>query len=86
MDANLHVKQALNHLNKVLNYAPFVQADGHATVYLTREDWMVVADLLLYSEAPMDVLPSTIESYRMAESGQAIELTTADGTISVEMI
>ena len=46
MDPNLHQKQAINHLNKVLNYAPFVAEDGKATVHLTPEDWHVVADAL----------------------------------------
>ncbi|NBB86013.1 MAG: hypothetical protein GVY12_07320 [Bacteroidetes bacterium] len=86
MDPNLHQKQAVNHLNKVLNYAPFVAADGKATVHLTVEDWHVVADALFKMDTPEEMLPDAIQEYRLTQQNRAIELTTDDYVIEVEMI
>ena len=86
MDPGLHVKQALNHLDKILAYYPFVEEDGEATVALTPEDWQVVADALFYMDTPRALFPDAITDYRMAEDQSAILLTVADGTrITVEM-
>jgi len=86
MDPNLHQKQGINHLNKVLNYAPFVAEDGKATVHLTVEDWHVVADTLFKMETPKEMLPDAIQEYRLTQQNRAIELTTDDYVIDVEMI
>lgn len=86
MDPNLHQKQGINHLTKVLNYAPFVAEDGHATVHLTVEDWHVVADTLFAMETPKELLPDAINAYRLAQENRAIELETDDLLIAVEMI
>ena len=66
MDPGLHVKQAINHLNKVLAYYPYVAENGEATVALTPEDWGVVADAFFHMGTPPDVFPDAIESYRRA--------------------
>jgi hypothetical protein len=84
MDPGLHVKQAINHLNKILGYYPYVEDDGQATVALTPEDWQVVADALFYMDTPRSVFPDEIESYEMAEDGRTMTLTTDDCTITVE--
>ena len=86
MDAKLHQKQGINHLNKVLNYAPFVAEDGKATVHLTFEDWNVVADTLFHMNTPKDVLPEAINAYRLTDENRAIELDTDAYLITVEMI
>ena len=86
MDPNLHQKQGINHLNKVLNYAPFVAEEGKATVHLTVEDWHVVADTLFKMETPKEMLPDAIKEYRLTQQNRAIELTTDDYVIDVEMI
>ena len=86
MDPNLHQKQAINHLNKVLNYAPFVAEDGKATVHLTPEDWHVVADALFRMNTPTAMLPEAINTYRLTQQNRAIELDTDDYVIEVEMI
>ena len=86
MDPNLHQKQGINHLTKVLNYAPFVAEDGRATVHLTVEDWHVVADTLFAMETPKELLPEGINAYRLAQENRAIELETDDLVIAVEMI
>lgn len=84
MDPGLHVKQAINHLRKVLAYAPYVAEDGPdgptATVALTPEDWGVVADALFYMDTPREVFPDEIASYVLTADGRAIRLDTADGT------
>ena len=86
MDPGLHVKQALNHLGKVLAYYPYVEEDGAATVALTPEDWQVVADALFYMDTPRELVPEAIADYRLADDQHAILLTTTDGTrITVEM-
>ena len=84
MDPGLHVKQAINHLTKILGYYPYVEEDGQATVALTPEDWQVVADALFYMDTPKSVFPDEIEAYEMAEDGRTMELKTDDCTITVE--
>lgn len=86
MDPNLHQKQGINHLNRVLQYAPMVAAGGQATVHLTREDWMVVADTLFQMETPKEMLPDAIDTYELANNNTAIRLTTSDYVIDVEVI
>ncbi len=86
MDANLHQQQGINHLNKVLNYAPFVAAEGKATVHLTFEDWNVVADTLFQMDTPREMLPEAINAYRLVNNNSAIELDTDAYAITVEMI
>ena len=81
MDPGLHVKQAVNHLNKVLAYYPYVASDGEAVVALTPEDWGVVADAFFHMGTPKEVFPDAIESYEMSGDGSEIELTVADGTL-----
>ena len=85
MDPNLHQQQGINHLNKVLAYAPLVASDGAATVHLTFEDWHVVADTLFRMNTPREFLPHAILDFKVRSDGQAIELDTADYRISVEM-
>ncbi|MEM1043881.1 MAG: hypothetical protein AAGI91_14800 [Bacteroidota bacterium] len=85
MDPGLHVKQAINHLDKILGYYPFVQEGGAATVALTPEDWQVVADAMFRMSTPREVFPSAIEDYTLTDDHRAILLTTADCTITVEM-
>ncbi|MDX1530766.1 MAG: hypothetical protein R3362_04505 [Rhodothermales bacterium] len=85
MDPGLHVKQAVNHLNKILAYYPYVQEGDHATVALTPEDWQVVADAMFRMDTPKAVFPDAIEDYRLADNGRTIELDTADCTVTVEM-
>lgn len=86
MDPSLHQKQGINHLNRVLSYYPFVAEDGKAAVHLTPEDWHVVADTLFRMETPKELLPEAIESFTMAESGEAIELRTADCSIELSIM
>jgi hypothetical protein len=86
MEPNLHQKQGINHLNRVLAYAKFVTENGRATVHLTPEDWHVVADTLFHMETPAEMLPEAIESFRMTGSGQTIELRTPGVTIELVVI
>ncbi|QXD15079.1 hypothetical protein GQ464_016985 [Rhodocaloribacter litoris] len=86
MDPNLHQKMGINHLNRVLNYAPFVAEQGRATVHLTVEDWHVVADTLFRMHTPRELLPEAIESYRLKNENRTIELKTPDYVIDVEMM
>ena len=86
MDPTLHQKQAVNHLNKVLSYAPMVAEDGQATVHLTPEDWHVVADALFRMDTPREMLPEAIEDYRLTRENATIELKTDEYVIEVEMI
>ena len=81
MDPGLHVKQAINHLTKVLAYYPYVAADGEATVALTPEDWGVVADALFHMDTPREVFPDALADYRMSDDGREILLTAQDGTL-----
>ncbi|MEM8558904.1 MAG: hypothetical protein AAGG50_13880 [Bacteroidota bacterium] len=80
MDPGLHVKQAINHLNKVINYAPYVEEDGAALVALTPEDWQVVADALFYMDTPKEVFPDDILTYRLSGDQRTILLDLEDGT------
>jgi hypothetical protein len=84
MDPNLHQKQGINHLNKVLNYAEFVREGARAQVHLTAEDWQVVADTLFQMDTDREMLPGAIQEYRLA--GQVIELETEGLTIDLEII
>ncbi len=84
MDPNLHQKQGINHLNRVLNYYPFVAEDGKAIVHLTPEDWQVVADTLFAMETPREMLPDAIEEYRLSDGNSKIELRTSDCLVAVE--
>ena len=84
MDPNLHIKQAINHLNRILGYYPFVQEGDTATVALTPEDWFVVSDMLFHMPGAESFLPEAIQSYQLSEDGQVIELKTADCLIRVE--
>jgi len=86
MDANLHQTQGINHLQKVLNYAPFVAEDGKATVHLTFEDWNVVADTLFQMNTPKELLPEAINAYRLTNDNRAIELDTDAYVIAIEVI
>ncbi len=84
--ANKHLKQAVNHLNKVVGYAPMVAEGREATVHLTPQDWHVVADALFKMDAPEDALPSAIEDYTLANENKTIVLKTADYDIDVEIV
>lgn len=86
MDPNLHQKQGINHLNRVLGYAPMVAEDGEATVHLTPEDWHVVADTLFHMETPAAMLPESIESYALTSENRSIELKAEGLTINLKMI
>ena len=86
MDPNLHQKQGINHLNKVLAYAPFVEENGTAQVHLTREDWYVVADTLFTMKTPKELLPESIQTYELTNENHTIRLTTPDLVIDVEQM
>ena len=81
MDPGLHVKQAINHLNKVLAYYPYVAEGGEATVALTPEDWGVVADALFHMGTPPEVFPDAIKEYGLSDDGHEIVLTAQDETV-----
>ena len=85
MDPGLHVKQAINHLEKILQYVPYVveeDSEGrHATVALTPEDWGVVADAFFHMGTPPEVFPDAIETYKLSDDGSEILVTTADQTL-----
>lgn len=85
MDPNLHQKKGLEHLNKVLRYAPMVAAGGEATVHLTYEDWHVLADTLFRMNTPRELLPASVTDYRLAPHQQSIILDTSELAITVEM-
>lgn len=86
MDLNLHQKQGINHLNKVLNYAPFVAADGRANVHLTPEDWHVLSDTLFQMNTPREMLPEAVREYRLVGGNRTIEVVTDDYVIEVDII
>ncbi len=86
MDPNLHQKQGINHLNKVLSYAPFVAEAGKATVHLTAEDWHVVADTLFAMDTPREMLPAAIMDYGLANENQTITLKTVEYEIAVDQM
>ena len=83
---NLHRIQGVNHLNRVLDYAPMVEEKGHATVHLTVEDWHVVYDTLFHMDTPKEALPEEIVSYRPSEDGRVICLQTEKLSIDLEQI
>ena len=85
MDPNLHQKQGITHLTKVLQYAPMVASGNEAVVHLTTEDWYVVADTLFQMNTPKEILPESIHDYRLREDHKAIELKTDNLHISIEM-
>ncbi len=86
MDLNLHQKQGINHLRKVLDYAPFVAEDDRATVHLTHEDWQVLADTLFQMNTPREMLPEGVRDYRLAGGNRTIEIVTDDYVIQVDVI
>ncbi len=86
MDPNLHQQQGINHLIKVLTYAQFVREGARAQVHLTTEDWHVVADTLFQLETPKEMLPESIQEYRLARENEIIELKTEGLTIDLEKI
>ena len=86
IDPNLHQKQGVNHLNRVLGFAPMVEEDGHATVHLTAEDWHVVADTLFHMDTAKEILPPAILSTALHAEKQQIELKTEGCVITIEMI
>ena len=73
-------------MNKVLGYAPMDAEDGKADVFLTAEDWHVVADTLFNMDTPREELPAAIKSFERGMGGQSIEIKTDDLEISVQMI
>lgn len=86
MDANLHQQQGINHLRRVLGYAPFVASEGRAEVFLTAEDWNVVADTLFGMDTPAELLPEAIQGYYLGEGSRTIELDTPDLAITLAML
>jgi len=86
MDPNLHQKMGINHMNRVLGYAPMVAENGEATVHLTQEDWGVVADTLFQMNTPKEMLPEAIQEFKLVNGNQAIEFTTPDLVITVEVM
>ncbi len=84
MDLNLHMKMGVNHLNRVLSYAPMVEENGRAAVHLTREDWHVVADTLFQMNTPREMLPEAIKEFRLTNENRTIELETDDIMIDLE--
>ncbi len=86
MDPNLHQKQGLNHIQRILSYANFVSEDGKATVHLTTEDWHVVSDTLFHMDTPKEMLPVEIVSYELTSGDQVIQLSTSELVIGVEII
>ena len=86
MDPNLHVKQAVNHLERVLDYAPMVAEDGQADVHLTTEDWHVVNDALFKMDTPDEALPDAIRDYERVDGSNTIRLTTEDYVIDVDIV
>jgi len=85
MDPNLHQKQGITHLEKVLQYAPMVANGNEAVVHLTREDWYVVADTLFQMNTPKELLPNSITDFRLTDDHRAIELDTESLQIRLEM-
>ena len=83
---NLHRIQGINHLNRVLDYAPFVEDEGNATVHLTSEDWHVVFDTLFQMDTPAEELPEAILGFESVEDGQTIRITTSEMIINLEQI
>jgi len=86
IDPNLHQKQGVNHLNKVLGYAPLVEENGVAEVFLTAEDWGVVADTLFHMDTPREMVPDAILAYVKRDGEYVIDLTTENLKIEVKPI
>jgi hypothetical protein len=86
MDPNLHQKQGINHLNRVLSYAELVRDGDRAQVHLTPEDWQVVADTLFQMETPREMLPEAIAEYSLTGGNRIIELVTDQLTIDLEIM
>ena len=86
IDPNLHQIQGVNHLNKVLGYAPMVEENGVAEVFLTAEDWGVVADTLFHMDTPREMVPEAILEYGKREGEHVIDLKTDDLKIEVKPI
>ncbi len=86
MDPNLHQKQGINHMEKVLGYAPFVAEGRLATVHLTAEDWHVVADTLYAMDTPSEMLPDAILEHGLTNENQSITFKTADYDITVDKL
>ena len=86
MDPNLHQKQGINHMNKVLGYAPFVAEGRAATVHLTPEDWHVVADTLFAMDTPREMLPDAIQEFGLTNENQSISFKTVDYDITVDKL
>jgi len=86
MDPNLHQKQGINHMNRVLQYAQMVEENGKAQVHLTSEDWFVVADTLFKMGTPKEMLPSEIVSFELANQNETIRFRTAELEIDVERL
>lgn len=84
--ANKHLKQAINHLERVLDYAPMVAEGRDATVHLTPEDWHVVSDALFKMNTPDEMLPERIQDYGLTNENSTITLTTDDFDIEVEIV
>lgn len=83
---NKHLKQAVNHLEKVLEYAPMVAEGRAATVHLTPEDWQVVADALFNMETPDGIFPDAIQDYGLTDQNETITLTTDDYDIEIAVV
>ncbi len=83
---NKHLKQAVNHLEKVLEYAPMVAEGRDATVHLTAQDWQVVADALFNMNAPDEAFPEAIMDYGLTNENQTITLTTDEYDIEIEVV
>ena len=83
---NKHLKQAINHLNRILDYAPMVAEGREVTVHLTPQDWQVVADALFNMQTPDEALPDAITDYGLANQNETITLTTDDYDIEVEIV
>ncbi len=81
-----HLKQAVNHLEKVLDYAPMVAEGRDATVHLTAQDWQVVADALFNMEVPDKAFPDAIQTYGLTDENETITLTTDDYDIEIEVV
>jgi len=87
MDPSLHQQQGINHLRKVLAYAPMVADGDTSQVHLTREDWYVVADTLFTLDTPREALPEAIVSFDLVHDNQTIRLVTTGGlTVDVEQM
>lgn len=62
-----------------------VAENGRAEVFLTQEDWFVVADTLFRMHTPKELLPPEIQEYRLTDENRVIELVTPELTIEVKM-